>query len=177
MCSPVTNRFIGFLILVCCASGCTTTVEIDYVDRRLASTLPSGLSAVSTVRMTDHPGLSQSEGEEEGLLIVRLRAGSDLRDVTARKEFAFVYFRLYACDAVDNDHEIYSAPVYSRDGELGTGKFVYYAIVPLAGNTGRRLIGATDASEDVCLGLGAGNMSGSTLTSNVVSIGPLIGEN
>jgi hypothetical protein len=103
----------------------------------------------------------------------------DLERVISEKEMASLYYRLQDCDEPKNSPELLSGPVFVNTMATikESNRFSFYAAVPrniedeisqfqaMLGNS------SEVKSSSICIRLGAGNMAGEVLVSNLVPLG------
>lgn len=156
-------------------TACTTKVEISLSETRIIDTLNDNFRPVETQKIVDtlHQRAADAEG---GFVLIELASKTDLEKIIREKEMAFLYYELRPCDGAKGSSELYSAPAYinAQAASSEADNFHYYAPVPqdYPDEIGRyqAMLGKVNATlpTQICIGLGAGNMAGQTLTTNFV---------
>lgn len=170
-----TNRLIPAIILMVVLPACTTTVEISHSETHKVATLKDNFRTVNT-QETSEPLRRSLADAQGGFFLVELKTKTDLEKIVRRKEMAFLYYELRACGSTKESPKLYSAPAYI-DAQVALSEadsFYYYAPVPedyqSVIDRHQAMLGKEKVAlpSEICIGLGAGNMVGQTLTTNFV---------
>jgi hypothetical protein len=171
------GKVISTLAVIFALSACTTRVEISHSRTLRADELGSNFRLVKTQDVSNR---LQQDGADArgGFFLVELKSKTDLETIVRRKEMAFLYYELHSCGSDKEQRQLYSAPAYvdAQSASSSTNDFYYYAPVPRnytdEVNRYLSMLGKEDGNEleEICIGLGAGNMAGQRLTTNVVRI-------
>lgn len=169
------TKCIYILSLLIGISSCTTAVKIEYSDTTFSALLSDDLHMVGVMNNTDSDFYRVLKNTK-GYYLVKLKSESDMENIVLGKEMAFLYYRLYTCSSGTSGPELYSAPVLKKIDEVSSNVigFEYYAPVPtnyvdlIEGDGFWGSGGKLDASSEICINLGAGNMAGQKLTTNLV---------
>ncbi len=167
------GRVIFAISLLILLSGCTTKIEISHSETLRINALSDNFKMIKTVEIPD------STKGQSGFILVKLKSTVDIEKIILRREMSFLYYELRPCGDVKGSVELYSAPAFieTQAGSIeAAGYYYYYAPVP--DNYPARIDGYQAMlgkskqmlPDKICIGLGAGNMLGQTLTTNLVPI-------
>jgi hypothetical protein len=174
--------FFFALTIEACATR--ATIQISSLEKtesigntfRLVATIDIGSDVAEIERFSP-----------DGFYKLQLTSDRNLEAVVREKQMAFLYYKLSFCNSRDSHDEIYSDPALVRIDEKkpnGREPHHYYVFIPTnytrlaslgSGNKDQinRLseeLATRVAGQELCIALGAGNMSGQYIRTNKVRL-------
>lgn len=171
-----TKLLFGYCVL-CAAmvlASCVEKISIELTQSFEKDELPPDRQLVASQQVADPYSESISD-YANGYSVLEFSSGRDLRRLVVEKSYSHLYFIVKDCESdPDGAEDLYRGIVFSSDQLSESRPSAYFVALPkdieLAFSRWAKAQGRETPAlpTDVCLRMGAGNMSGESLTTNWV---------